>query len=106
MLRIDCPWCGERDQTEFNFGGEAHLERPASPEQCSDKEWAEYLFYRDNPKGLHRERWVHLWGCRQWFNVVRDTVSHEILRVYAVDDPAEKAMLASAQLSEHSPDGN
>lgn len=82
MLRITCPFCGVRDQDEFQFGGEAHIERPADPAKASDAEWADYLFYRDNPKGLHYERWVHSFGCRQWFNVARDTLTHEILEVY------------------------
>jgi len=81
MLRIKCPFCGIRDQTEFRCGGEASRVRPSQPEQCSDREWADYLFYRDNPKGLLRERWVHSYGCRQWFQVVRDTVTHDILDV-------------------------
>jgi len=87
MLRIHCPWCGERDQTEFSYGGQAGLTRPPNPEQVGDGQWAEYLFYRDNPRGPHQERWVHSWGCRQWFNVVRDTLTHEILRVYRMDEP-------------------
>ena len=78
MLRIPCPYCGPRDQTEFSFGGEAARDRPADPEAASDAEWADYLFYRDNVKGLHLERWVHRFGCRQWFLVARDTLSHEI----------------------------
>jgi sarcosine oxidase, subunit delta len=24
------------------------------------------------------ERWVHTAGCRRWFKLVRDTVTHEI----------------------------
>jgi heterotetrameric sarcosine oxidase delta subunit len=24
------------------------------------------------------ERWVHTAGCRRWFNLVRDTVTHHI----------------------------
>ena len=24
MLLIPCPWCGEREETEFHHGGEAH----------------------------------------------------------------------------------
>jgi heterotetrameric sarcosine oxidase delta subunit len=24
------------------------------------------------------ERWVHTAGCRRWFTLVRDTVTHEI----------------------------
>ena len=78
MLRIPCPYCGVRDQSEFQFGGEAALVRPAAPESASDSEWADYLFYRNNVKGVHLERWLHSFGCRQWFLVERDTVSHEI----------------------------
>ena len=78
MLRIPCPYCGLRDQSEFQFGGEAALVRPAVPEAVSDAEWADYLFYRNNVKGVHLERWLHGFGCRQWFLVERDTVSHEI----------------------------
>lgn len=79
MLRIKCPFCGVRDQAEFRCGGEAKRRRPEHPEQTSDQEWAEYLFYRENPKGRLLERWVHSYGCRQWFNIVRDTVSHDII---------------------------
>ena len=83
MLLIKCPWCGEREQSEFGYGGEAHIARPAEPAELSDQEWGEYVFFRDNPKGLHRERWVHAFGCRRWFNMVRDTVSGEIHGCYA-----------------------
>lgn len=86
MLRIPCPYCGLRDQDEFHFGGEANIERPADPEQVSDAEWADYLFYRDNVKGLHYERWVHSFGCRQWFKLARDTVSHEITGAYLMTE--------------------
>jgi len=86
MLRIKCPWCGVRDQTEFKFGGEAHITRPDSMDEVSDREWAHYLFYRKNPKGIHHERWLHNYGCRQWFNVVRDTVTHEIHEVYKMGE--------------------
>lgn len=82
MLRIQCPWCGLRDQTEFRFGGEGHVVRPADPESASDAEWSDYLFYRRNIKGVHYERWLHSYGCRQWFNVARHTVTHEVLAVY------------------------
>ena len=32
MLYIQCPWCGWRDESEFGYGGEAHIERPKEPE--------------------------------------------------------------------------
>lgn len=80
MLLIDCPWCGPRDQIEFRFAGESHVVRPA--EQVSDAEWSDYLFFHDNPKGVNYERWHHEFGCRRWFNVMRDTTSHAVLRTY------------------------
>jgi heterotetrameric sarcosine oxidase delta subunit len=90
MLRIPCPWCGERDETEFQFGGESHITRSENPENVSDAEWADYLFYRNNPRGLHFERWVHSYGCRQWFNVARDTVTHEIIEFYKMGEQPVK----------------
>jgi len=82
MLLINCPYCGPRDEHEFSYGGEAHIVRPKQPEKLSDEEWAGYLFLRTNPKGAHRERWCHAHGCRRWFNVERDTLSHKIVAVY------------------------
>ena len=29
MLLIPCPWCGARAQSEFSYGGDATLKRPA-----------------------------------------------------------------------------
>lgn len=86
MLLIKCPWCGERDEHEFSYGGEAHIARPKNPEKLSDVAWTDYLFMRKNPKGPHLERWVHTQGCRRWFNVERDTVTHEITTAYKMDE--------------------
>jgi heterotetrameric sarcosine oxidase delta subunit len=86
MMRIECPWCGVRDQTEYRFGGEGHLMRPPDPDSISDEEWADYMFYRKNPKGVHYERWLHAHGCGQWFNIARNTVTHEILEVYGMSE--------------------
>ncbi len=85
MMQIPCIHCGPRDESEFACGGTSHLVRPALEQ--SDQAWGEYLFFRDNPKGLHFERWRHAQGCGQWFNLVRNTVTHEILSVYAITDP-------------------
>jgi heterotetrameric sarcosine oxidase delta subunit len=82
MLLIPCPWCGERAETEFSYGGEAGIARPADPDALSDAEWADYLYHRSNPRGPHRERWNHSLGCRRWFEVERDTVTYEILTSY------------------------
>jgi len=92
MLLFSCPNCGPRNETEFHYGGQAHVAYPEQPEQLSDREWAEYLFYRENTKGLFAERWVHSAGCRKWFNMVRDTVSYDIKAVYRMgEQPPEVA---------------
>ena len=90
MLIIPCPHCGPRNESEFGYGGEAHIERPKKPEELSDKDWGEYVFLRENPKGVVLERWVHTAGCRRWFNVARDTVSYEVLKVYPMGSKPPK----------------
>lgn len=86
MLLIQCPWCGERDQSEFSYGGEAHIVRPENPDELSDEQWGDYLFFRKNTKGLFHEQWNHAFGCRRWFNVTRDTVTYEIKEVYLIGE--------------------
>ena len=87
MLLIACPWCGHRDETEFHYGGQAHVAYPDDPAALTDAEWAHYLFVRANPKGPFAERWCHAAGCRRWFNVVRDTATHQIHAVYRIGEP-------------------
>ena len=87
MLRIPCPYCGPRDETEFHYGGQAHVPYPADPDALDDAAWGAYLFVRANPKGPFAERWVHSAGCRRWFNVVRDTATHEVLTSYEAGEP-------------------
>ena len=87
MMRIECPWCGPRDETEFHYGGEAHIARPADPDALPDEAWADYLFMRANPKGVHAERWMHAQGCRRWFNALRHTVSHDFAAIYPMGAP-------------------
>jgi heterotetrameric sarcosine oxidase delta subunit len=86
MLYIRCPWCGWRDESEFGYGGEAHIERPHDPASVSDAEWADYLFFTSNTRGDFRERWVHTAGCRRWFNAVRDTVTYEFKAFYRMGE--------------------
>ncbi len=82
MLLIPCPWCGARSENEFRYGGEAHVARPAHPAELDDTAWAEFLYFRTNPKGVHAERWRHIHGCGRFFNCLRDTVSDKILAAY------------------------
>ena len=92
MLLIDCPYCGTREESEFSCGGEAHIARPLAENTLSDQAFADYLFLRDNPKGIFLERWRHTAGCRRWFNMARDTVTHEIVEIYPMGSlPKSKA---------------
>jgi sarcosine oxidase subunit delta len=86
MMQLACPWCGVRDEPEFVCGGTTRIARPTL--NAGDQEWGEYLFFRDNPKGVHHERWRHAFGCGQWFNVARNTVTHEVLSVCRMCEPA------------------
>ena len=111
MLLIRCPWCGERHQSEFVYGGEARIERPADPEAVSDTDWARYLYVRSNPKGTHHERWLHRFGCRRWFHAVRHTVTGRFWAVYRLDEaipepPPDWDGIASRERSdaEHGPE--
>jgi len=87
MLLIPCPYCGERPEIEFRYGGEAHIARPLRPSELDDEAWLAFLYLRDNPKGIHFERWRHIHGCARFFNCVRDTVSDRILLTYKAGEP-------------------
>lgn len=99
MLLITCPYCGPRAESEFSYGGEAHIARPLDTDALTDEQWGDYLFMRKNPKGQHREQWMHAAGCRRWFNAERNTVSYQFSRFYKVgenpDAPAADAVDAS-----------
>lgn len=76
---IPCPWCGDREDLEFKYGGAGQVAYPKDPGTTDDAGWARYVFYRPNTKGPFVERWVHTAGCRRWFTLTRDTATHEIL---------------------------
>ncbi|MFC3117890.1 sarcosine oxidase subunit delta [Jhaorihella thermophila] len=81
MLILQCPYCGiDAEETELAPGGEAHLKRhgPGS----SDEDFHDYLFARENPRGVHFERWRHANGCGKWFHAARDTATLEVFGTY------------------------
>ena len=82
MLTLTCPYCGIAcDETELAAGGEAHLKRfgPGT----SDEEFEGYMFHRENPKGVHFERWRHAYGCGKWFLAARHTLTMEVFGTYS-----------------------
>ncbi|HEY1783684.1 MAG TPA: sarcosine oxidase subunit delta [Roseiarcus sp.] len=88
MLLIACPYCGmARPEIEFAYGGEAHIARPADASALTDAEWANFLYFRSNPKGVLAERWRHAHGCGRFFNCLRDTLSDRILATYKAGEP-------------------
>lgn len=109
MLLIDCPHCGPRDEVEFHYGSQAHVQYPEDPYALTDAEWAEFLFYRDNPKGDFAERWQHAAGCRKWFNAVRDTKTYEFRATYRSGEPQPPAAATTGvhgSSSENTAEGN
>jgi len=84
MFIIKCPYCGNRDQSEFVNGGEAHIERPQWDDTMSDAEWANFVFLRKNEKGVMAERWNHAAGCGKWFNALRNNATDKFLAFYEI----------------------
>jgi sarcosine oxidase subunit delta len=79
-MRLTCPVCGARDVREFAYRGSAALlARPAG--DAGAAAFHDYLNLRENPAGPNPELWQHVWGCRTWLRVVRDTRTHDVLAV-------------------------
>ncbi|MCB2079877.1 MAG: sarcosine oxidase subunit delta [Novosphingobium sp.] len=72
-MRLPCPYCGDRDASEFAYRGDTSPKRPDGGDGMFD-----YVYLRDNRAGSIREYWYHAQGCRNWIVVTRDTVSHSI----------------------------
>ena len=81
MLTLTCPYCGvAAEETELAPGYEAHLTRHGP--DSSDEDFEAYMFARKNPKGVHFERWRHVYGCGKWFLAARDTATLEVFGTY------------------------
>lgn len=75
MQIFSCPFCGPRPEYEFHFGGDLGNHRPEGPE-VSAEVWAQYLHFRNNPKGASEEIWLHM-TCGEIFALQRDTLTIE-----------------------------
>lgn len=73
MLVIPCPWCGERHENEFTYGGDASPSVPTGDRQGDLLAWDGFVYERDNPAGLIEELWHHSYGCGKWLRLTRDT---------------------------------
>ena len=90
MIRINCPFCGERDHTEFSYGGDASIVYPEL--DASIDEWHDAIYMRENILGMQAETWHHANGCRMWLVVERDTMTHEIKSVRPAHDGNAKVL--------------
>ena len=90
MIRIDCPFCGERDHSEFSYGGDASVKYP--PLDAPADQWLEAVFQRENIDGVQFETWQHLQGCRMWIVVERDTTTHDIHSVRPAHEGIAQAL--------------
>jgi sarcosine oxidase, subunit delta len=88
MLLIECPYCGKRPELEFSHAGQAHIARARNPAEVSVEEWTDFLYMRDNVKGVHAERWRHTHGCARYFNALRDTTTDHFLATYKAGEVA------------------
>ncbi|HEX6303481.1 MAG TPA: sarcosine oxidase subunit delta [Anaerolineales bacterium] len=77
MFQLPCPNCGLRNASEFRFGGEI-THRPSGEDQ---REWADYVYNRQNAAGVQEEWWYHRSGCQRWFKARRNTATNEILDI-------------------------
>jgi methylglutamate dehydrogenase subunit B len=80
-MRIKCPYCGERALEEFTYRGDATVTRPMSIDPSDTDAWVDYVYFRENPAGLHKEHWHHSAGCHAWLVVTRNITTHEIVAV-------------------------
>ena len=88
MLLIHCPYCEEEwPELEFRHAGEAHIARSPDIMATSDEEFADYLYFRDNRRGVIFERWRHVHGCGRFFNAARHSVTDKFLATYKAGEP-------------------
>lgn len=77
-IRIACPHCGSRALEEYVYG--EVFDVPADIVTDEQRE-IDRSFMHNNMEGPVREAWFHLYGCRRWVYVVRDTTTDELLEV-------------------------
>ncbi|MBI29503.1 MAG: Sarcosine oxidase subunit delta [Alphaproteobacteria bacterium MarineAlpha5_Bin11] len=87
MIRIKCPYCGDRDHSEFTYGGDGSIVYPEL--DASVEDWTNAIFFRKNIYGIQTETWQHVHGCRLWLKIKRSTITHEIESI----EPAHKEII-------------
>lgn len=83
MKVLHCPLNGPRNILEFVCAGE--LRQMPDPGTCGDAQWADHVWFSNNPAGIVREWWCHL-PTAYWFIAERNTVTDEFLRTYPASE--------------------
>ena len=75
-IQITCPHCGRRPVEEFVYG-----EIPVVPEEVTgvDERDLDRAYMLNNPEGVQMEAWFHVFGCRRWVRLKRDTRTDEVV---------------------------
>ena len=95
MLILHCPYCNrDVDETDLQGGGESHLKR-VGPESDAEA-FEQYLFMRRNTKGVHFERWRHVYGCGKWFLAARNTATLQVYGTYSAQTTEPPAFIMDA----------
>jgi sarcosine oxidase subunit delta len=77
MLLIPCPNCGEREESEFVYGGRS-IKYPALDKSVASETWHQVLHLGDSSSENSQEFWYHQFGCECWFEIARNVITHEI----------------------------
>ena len=75
---ITCPNCGPRDVHEYRHGGEISALSKRKGASASDEELALYFYFRKNVYGDQKEWWFHTYGCKKWFQAIRNTATNKV----------------------------
>lgn len=75
-LRLACPHCGVRPIEEWIYGEILDV-----PDDLTDPDSIslDRGFFHTNTEGEVDEAWFHLYGCRRWVKLRRDTRTDEFL---------------------------
>jgi len=80
---INCPHSGPRPKEEFTIKGAVGT-RP-TPDDGFEA-WMDYVYWRENKRGLIAEFWHHTSGTRRWLVVLRNSENHEVEAVHDAAD--------------------
>ena len=82
MLLIDCPYCGERPELEFAYGGQAHIARPRTPAESRRPGLGRFSLHARQHQGRACRALAPSRGCGRFFNALRDTTTDHFLATY------------------------